>query len=115
MASATTSASTAAAVAVPALPQLGALEEDDEFEEFAAEGMRRREQCCVCSLALCAGADWNEADEDHKDIELWDDNWDDDNVEDDFTVQLRYAIDGFVVALTRVITIGRSWTNSPLR
>ncbi|KAG0223688.1 hypothetical protein BGW42_000090 [Actinomortierella wolfii] len=50
-------------------PQLSGLEEDDEFEEFAAQ-------------------DWNEAEED-KDAHQWDDNWDDDDVEDDFSKQLR--------------------------
>ncbi|CAG8552612.1 7640_t:CDS:2 [Ambispora leptoticha] len=51
------------------IPQLGALEEDDEFEEFAAE-------------------DWNET-EDDKETQLWEDNWDDEDVEDDFSTQLR--------------------------
>ncbi|CAG8500630.1 8585_t:CDS:2 [Ambispora gerdemannii] len=51
------------------IPQLGALEEDDEFEEFAAE-------------------DWNET-EDDKETKLWEDNWDDEDVEDDFSTQLR--------------------------
>ncbi|KAI0687689.1 DSS1/SEM1 family-domain-containing protein [Cytidiella melzeri] len=64
-------------------PTLGVLEEDDEFEEFAA-------------------ADWDDA---HTDLahlggtapgaaksggdKLWEDNWDDDDTEDDFSVQLR--------------------------
>ncbi|CAO3620864.1 unnamed protein product [Mucor fragilis] len=51
--------------------QLGALEEDDEFEEFEAE-------------------EWEETNnEDQNDDSLWDDNWDDDDVEEDFykTVQ----------------------------
>ncbi|CAH0394797.1 unnamed protein product [Bemisia tabaci] len=51
-------------------PDFGVLEEDDEFEEFPAE-------------------DWTRKDEDEKDINVWEDNWDDDNVEDDFNVQLR--------------------------
>ncbi|KAF9952191.1 hypothetical protein BGZ72_006457 [Mortierella alpina] len=54
------------------VPQLGSLEEDDEFEEFAAQ-------------------DWNEAEEE-KDAQQWDDNWDDDDVEDDFSHQLRAEI-----------------------
>ena len=37
--------------------------------------------------------DWNEADEDQKDRDLWEDNWDDDNVEDDFSVQLRAELE----------------------
>lgn len=54
--------------------ELGLLEEDDEFEEFETE-------------------DWNEVDKDaenEKELNLWEDNWDDDNIEDDFTMQLRY-------------------------
>ncbi|KAJ4928575.1 hypothetical protein JOQ06_016366, partial [Pogonophryne albipinna] len=48
---------------------LGLLEEDDEFEEFPAE-------------------DWTGLEED-EDAHVWEDNWDDDNVEDDFSNQLR--------------------------
>ncbi|CAB4394091.1 hypothetical protein RhiirA5_350977 [Rhizophagus irregularis] len=54
------------------IPQLGALEEDDEFEEFIAE-------------------DWNETEEDQE-THLWEDNWDDEDVEDDFSKQLRAEI-----------------------
>ncbi|XP_071960687.1 26S proteasome complex subunit SEM1-like [Antedon mediterranea] len=49
---------------------LGLLEEDDEFEEFQAE-------------------EWNEDEEDSEDVNVWEDNWDDDVVEDDFSQQLR--------------------------
>ncbi|TMW48969.1 hypothetical protein DOY81_005960 [Sarcophaga bullata] len=49
---------------------LGLLEEDDEFEEFPAE-------------------DFNAVQEDEDDVNVWEDNWDDDNVEDDFNVQLK--------------------------
>uniref|UniRef100_T1J0B8 26S proteasome complex subunit SEM1 n=1 Tax=Strigamia maritima TaxID=126957 RepID=T1J0B8_STRMM len=48
---------------------LGLLEEDDEFEEFPAE-------------------DWTGKAEDDEDVNVWEDNWDDDNVEDDFSKQL---------------------------
>jgi len=48
---------------------LGLLEEDDEFEEFPAEK-------------------WEAKDEDPADVNVWEDNWDDDTVEDDFSVQL---------------------------
>lgn len=34
--------------------------------------------------------DWNEAEEE-KDAHQWDDNWDDDDVEDDFSQQLRFV------------------------
>ncbi|RZF48871.1 hypothetical protein LSTR_LSTR003251 [Laodelphax striatellus] len=53
---------------------LGLLEEDDEFEEFPAES-------------------WTGKDEDDKDINVWEDNWDDDNVEDDFNLQLRNELE----------------------
>jgi len=33
--------------------------------------------------------DWTGADEDQGDVNVWEDNWDDDNVEDDFSQQLR--------------------------
>ena len=33
--------------------------------------------------------DWTGADEDQADVNVWEDNWDDDNVEDDFSQQLR--------------------------
>ncbi|KAJ7650741.1 DSS1/SEM1 family-domain-containing protein [Roridomyces roridus] len=63
--------------------QLGVLEEDDEFEEFAV-------------------ADWDDAQTDLAHLggaapgsaksggdKLWEDNWDDDDIEDEFSVQLR--------------------------
>lgn len=33
--------------------------------------------------------DWTGADEEEEDVNVWEDNWDDDNVEDDFSSQLR--------------------------
>lgn len=33
--------------------------------------------------------DWTGAEEDKDDVNVWEDNWDDDNVEDDFSQQLR--------------------------
>ncbi|XP_033624387.1 26S proteasome complex subunit SEM1-like [Asterias rubens] len=53
---------------------LGLLEEDDEFEEFPAE-------------------DWGEDAEDPTDSNVWEDNWDDDNVEDNFSKQLRAELE----------------------
>ena len=35
--------------------------------------------------------DWGKDEEDEMDKKIWEDNWDDDNVEDDFSVQLRYV------------------------
>ena len=34
-------------------------------------------------------AEWTAKDEDQEDVNVWEDNWDDDTVEDDFSVQLR--------------------------
>ncbi|KAJ2723624.1 26S proteasome complex subunit [Coemansia sp. Benny D115] len=56
------------------IPTPGALEDDDEFEEFEVE-------------------DWNEDAEDKEDVSLWDDNWDDDDLEDDFSKQLRVELE----------------------
>ncbi|XP_005094467.1 26S proteasome complex subunit SEM1 [Aplysia californica] len=55
-------------------PDLGLLEEDDEFEEFPAE-------------------DWNGEEEEPEDINVWEDNWDDDNIDDDFSKQLRAELE----------------------
>ena len=49
---------------------MGLLEEDDDFEEFPSEK-------------------WDKTEEDITDINVWEANWDDDNVEDDFSTQLR--------------------------
>mmetsp|Transcript_17315 Transcript_17315/g.31066 ORF Transcript_17315/g.31066 Transcript_17315/m.31066 type:complete len:83 (+) Transcript_17315:28-276(+) len=49
------------------------LEEDDEFEEFPQET-------------------WGQKDEDQEDEKLWEDNWDDDDVDANFSEQLRAEI-----------------------
>ncbi|XP_055860845.1 26S proteasome complex subunit SEM1-like [Biomphalaria glabrata] len=61
-------------MAAPVKPDLGLLEEDDEFEEFPAE-------------------DWTGEDEEPDDINVWEDNWDDDNIDDDFSKQLRAELE----------------------
>ncbi|XP_032222324.2 26S proteasome complex subunit SEM1 [Nematostella vectensis] len=53
---------------------VGLFEEDDEFEEFPAE-------------------EWAENDEDQEDLHVWEDNWDDDTLEDDFSNQLRAELE----------------------
>ncbi|XP_023324258.1 26S proteasome complex subunit SEM1 isoform X2 [Eurytemora carolleeae] len=55
---------------------LGVLEEDDEFEEFPTDE----------SGAGSGG-------EEEKDTRVWEDNWDDDAVEDDFSNQLRAELE----------------------
>lgn len=51
-------------------PLVEAIEEDDEFEEFQP-------------------AKWSAEEEDAQDAQQWQDNWDDDDIEDDFTKNLR--------------------------
>ena len=43
----------------------------------------------LCLLVGCLPTEWDEREEDGTDRQLWEDNWDDDNVEDDFSCQLR--------------------------
>jgi len=50
------------------------IEDDDEFEEFPVE-------------------DWGKAEEVPEDRELWGDNWDDDDVDENFTAQLRAELE----------------------
>ena len=50
---------------------LGSLEEDDEFEEFPADEWDNEEQ--------------------EPDI-FWEERWDDDNIEEDFSLQLKEAL-----------------------
>jgi len=38
---------------------------------------------------VCFTVDWGKDQEDESDKKIWEDNWDDDNVEDDFSTQLR--------------------------
>merc|ERR1712243_257770 len=53
---------------------LGLLEEDDEFEEFPAD-------------------EWSDNEEDAEDVNVWEDNWDEDTVEDDFSKQLKTELE----------------------
>ena len=40
--------------------------------------------------------DWTPAEEDATDVNVWEDNWDDDQVEDDFSEQLRCVVCYFI-------------------
>ena len=53
--------------------------------------------------------DWGKDEEDESDKKIWEDNWDDDNVEDDFSVQLRYVL--YIVCRYRIVYIynGIGW------
>jgi len=53
---------------------LNVLEEDDEFEEFEQDN-------------------WDIRREDQSDIKVWEDNWDDDNIDSDFANHLRAELE----------------------
>ncbi|KAJ7220150.1 DSS1/SEM1 family-domain-containing protein [Mycena pura] len=63
--------------------QLGVLEEDDEFEEFPAADWDDGQTDLAHLGGSAPGAAKSGGDN------LWEDNWDDDSIEDDFSVQLR--------------------------
>ncbi|KZT29813.1 hypothetical protein NEOLEDRAFT_1174817 [Neolentinus lepideus HHB14362 ss-1] len=64
-------------------PHLGVLEEDDEFEEFAVADWDDSQTNLAHLGGAAPGAAKSGGDK------LWEDNWDDDDIEDDFSVQLR--------------------------
>jgi 26 proteasome complex subunit DSS1 len=66
-----------------AQPHLGVLEEDDEFEEFEVADWDDSQT----DLAHLGGAAPGAAKSGGN--KLWEDNWDDDDIEDEFSVQLR--------------------------
>ncbi|EAU81663.1 hypothetical protein CC1G_02679 [Coprinopsis cinerea okayama7 len=74
-----------AEVAKPAetQPSLGVLEEDDEFEEFPVADWDDAETDLAHLGGAAPGAAKSGGDK------LWEDNWDDDDIEEEFSVQLR--------------------------
>lgn len=93
------------------LPQLGALEDDDEFEvsevrfpsDYRADIQSRSlaHLVCPCEIRSSYGCSSRYSAEQSGNVldalaksgqpgdHLWEDNWDDDDIEDDFTKQLR--------------------------
>ncbi|KXN88497.1 hypothetical protein AN958_07163 [Leucoagaricus sp. SymC.cos] len=67
-------------------PTLGVLEEDDEFEEFAVADWDDSQTDLAHLGGAAPGAAKSGGDK------LWEDNWDDDDIEDDFSAQLRYVL-----------------------
>ncbi|KAJ7086149.1 DSS1/SEM1 family-domain-containing protein [Mycena belliarum] len=63
--------------------QLGVLEEDDEFEEFPSADWDDGQTDLAHLGGAAPGSAKSGGDK------LWEDNWDDDDIEDDFSVQLR--------------------------
>ncbi|KAI0051340.1 hypothetical protein FA95DRAFT_1554689 [Auriscalpium vulgare] len=66
-----------------AQPHLGVLEEDDEFEEFTVQDWDDTKTDLAHLGGAAPGAAKSAGDK------LWEDNWDDDDIEDEFSVQLR--------------------------
>ncbi|KDQ57338.1 hypothetical protein JAAARDRAFT_157550 [Jaapia argillacea MUCL 33604] len=64
-------------------PHLGVLEEDDEFEEFPVADWDDSQTDLAHLGGATPGAAKSGGDK------LWEDNWDDDDIEDEFSVQLR--------------------------
>jgi len=62
---------------------LGVLEEDDEFEEFSVADWDDSETDLAHLGGAAPGAAKSGGDK------LWEDNWDDDDIEDEFSMQLR--------------------------
>ncbi|KJA19448.1 hypothetical protein HYPSUDRAFT_69195 [Hypholoma sublateritium FD-334 SS-4] len=68
-------------------PHVGVLEEDDEFEEFPVADWKDSETDLAHLGGAAPGAAKSGGDK------LWEDNWDDDDIEDEFSVQLRNELD----------------------
>ncbi|PFH52918.1 hypothetical protein AMATHDRAFT_45832 [Amanita thiersii Skay4041] len=65
------------------LAHLGVLEEDDEFDEFEVADWDDSQTDLAHLSSAAPGAAKSGGDK------LWEDNWDDDDIEDEFSVQLR--------------------------
>jgi len=68
-------------------PTLGVLEEDDEFDEFSAQDWDDSHTDLAHLSGAAPGAATSGGDK------LWEDNWDDDDIEDEFSVQLRAELE----------------------
>ena len=99
-----------------AIPGLGVLEEDDEFEEFPTQGKHAhvpnfRSVSYASFTTRSAGRctfdtlDWDDSQTDLANLagagaagsaaggdKLWEDNWDDDDIEEEFSTQLRFVV-----------------------
>lgn len=82
---------------------LQSIENEDEFEEFEIEGTTCAVLICHCVSGVPGSfpdqrtpitlsrtcADWDESQEDPANVQLWEQDWDDDNVDEDFAQKLR--------------------------
>ncbi|KAI0294414.1 DSS1/SEM1 family-domain-containing protein [Russula brevipes] len=69
------------------VPHLSVLEEDDEFEEFAVQDWDDSQTDLSHLGGVTPGVAKSEGDK------LWEDNWDDDDIEEEFSVQLRNELE----------------------
>ncbi|KAF5103759.1 hypothetical protein DV451_001240 [Geotrichum candidum] len=68
---------------------LVSLEEDDEFEDFPIEGKHDCIQTMICYINTIL-IDWDDNDTKLDGPEtLWEEKWDDDDADDEFSIQLR--------------------------
>jgi 26 proteasome complex subunit DSS1 len=83
-------ATTTPVVAAPPKDKPEILEEDDEFEEFeTGKGISLVSHGWLECDLMQIRTDWNEGEEDTEDKQQWEDDWDDEDVDDDFSKQLR--------------------------
>ena len=72
-----------------AVVDLGFLEADDDFEEFPAEAWKSTKQPGEKDLANGVNGQVGATEEEDAEANIWEDNWDDDNIEEDFSKQLK--------------------------
>ncbi|KAK4054988.1 hypothetical protein OIO90_003329 [Microbotryomycetes sp. JL221] len=106
----TTSTTTTSSAPKKELPHLLPLEEDDEFEEFAAEDWDDSETfgatLTKSKSTNNSGTNSSNTTNNNKGLDsLWEDNWDDDDIGDDFSVQLSLVMssDDHPIALVGLI------------
>jgi 26 proteasome complex subunit DSS1 len=68
------------------------IEEDDEFEEFADEGKRRHFVCLLFANFTHSSLDWGAEQEDAEDAQQWQEDWDEEEVDDEFCRHLRQEL-----------------------
>ncbi|KAH9399174.1 26S proteasome complex subunit SEM1 [Tyrophagus putrescentiae] len=77
-----------------AVVDLGFLEADDDFEEFPTEAWKSKLPGEKEVLAGVGGGGVpGAAEEDDAEANIWEDNWDDDNIEEDFSKQLKAELE----------------------
>ena len=52
-----------------------------------------KQMTAILNQPLTCVLDWTGAEEDDTDVNVWEDNWDDDDIEEDFSQQLRFVMD----------------------